>query len=121
MLKKIQLLPESKFRPGYTDLPIFFIDIVRRMPNFSQAAAWVLMLTGVRSGSEYVTLRAEHLDHNEHSVWVPGTKTDGSMAKVYVHPQFWPWIVAGVPAVIGHRRLCGGTSRRPLAPQAIRS
>lgn len=96
VMKKIPTAPTAKFRQGHIDLPIF-MDIVKRMPPHSQAGAWVLLLTGLRSGTEYMALGVEHLDHHGHYVSVPGTKTDGSMDRVYVHPSYWSWVIAGTP------------------------
>lgn len=104
VMKKIQRLPQAKFRQGHIDLPIF-LAIVKRMPAHSQAGAWVLLLTGLRSGTEYVALGPEHLDHHGHFVSVPGTKTDGSMDRVHVDPQYWSWVVAAVPAPVKYKWL----------------
>lgn len=103
-------MPQAKFRQGYIDLPIF-LSIVKMMPAHSQAGAWVLMLTGMRSGTEYMALGAEHLDHHGHFVSIPGTKTDGSMDRVYVAPEYWARIVAGVPAPVKYTWLAAHWKR----------
>ena len=110
VVKKIQRLPQAKFRDGFIDLPIF-LSIVKRMPAHSQAGAWTLLLTGLRSGTEYMALGPEHLDHHGHFVSVPGTKTDGSMDRVYVQPQYWSWIIAGVPAPVKYKWLAAHFKR----------
>jgi hypothetical protein len=102
VMRKIPTAPAAKFREGHIDLPIF-MDIVKRMPPHSQAGAWVLLLTGLRSGTEYMALGPEHLDHHGHYVSVPATKNDSSMDRVYVHPDFWSWVIARTPAPVRYK------------------
>ncbi|HEX6048647.1 MAG TPA: tyrosine-type recombinase/integrase, partial [Gemmatimonadaceae bacterium] len=58
--------------------------------------------TGMRMG-EYMRTTKEHLRSETLSIDVPGTKTRGSKAVVYVAESLWPWIEAGVPSPLQYK------------------
>ena len=74
-----------------------FLDIVSHVPAHARPCYWVLALTGMRTG-EYLRCTKADLDSVAHTIFVPGTKTGGSRAKVEVEAQFWGWIEAGIPS-----------------------
>jgi integrase len=81
--------------------PADFVRIVAEMPSHARPAVWVLVLTGMRVG-EYLRTTKADLMSATCGVRVPGTKTHGSAAPVYVDERMWPWIEAGVPAPLQH-------------------
>ena len=74
-----------------------FLEIVARVPEHARPCYWVLALTGMRTG-EYLRCVKADLDPEAHTVFVPGTKTGASRAKVEVEPELWGWIEAGIPS-----------------------
>jgi integrase len=99
LLKKIPAAREPRSRITSLSLGVFQ-KIVGHTPADVRPAYWTLLLTGMRAGEggEYYSCREQHLDHAEHLVQVPGTKTDGSAAPVAVHPNDWHWVKQGIPA-----------------------
>lgn len=67
-------------------------SLERIMDNAPDHLRWALTVAfnlGVRPGvTELFALRWEHVDWAADSVWVPGTKTDGSRRHVPISPEF---------------------------------
>lgn len=103
VMKLIPRAAEPKGRTVAITLSIF-LDVQARMPVHARPCVWALLLTGARAG-EYLRMTPEHLDHETHSIRVPGTKTAASRSTVYVDAAHWPWIVMAVPSPLGYQRL----------------
>lgn len=102
---------EKKRKPHLT--PDQFKAIVAHTPEHVAPSLWCLVLTGMRLG-EYLRVTLSDLDHTDyvdangdvlHRVHVPGTKTDDADGWISVPAHLWGWIVSGVPARIGEKRL----------------
>ena len=52
---------------------------------------------------EYLRCDKGHINALTFAIDVPGTKTPDSRARIYVDPEFWPWIEAGIPAPLSER------------------
>lgn len=56
------------------------------LPTFAYEFLATFILTGAREG-EVRRLQVSHLDFDSHSIYIPGTKTDGSDRTIPMHPQ----------------------------------
>jgi integrase len=81
-----------------------FWKIVNSAPAHVRPAYVVLAASGMRLG-EYLRCDQTHLNAASHSINVPGTKTAASADTVYVEPELWPWVEAGIPSPLARRWL----------------
>ncbi len=94
-------------------------EVPARVPDLTPAELWRLVdtaaepirgaivflaTTGLRVG-EYLALEEHHLLPLTRQVKVPGTKTAGSAALIYVDEELWPWVLAAVPSPFRYKAL----------------
>ena len=97
VVKRIPIAHEVPRTPDLS--PELFWRIVLRTPLHAQPCYVVLLATGMRLG-EYLRCTRSHLRPHTFAIEVPGTKTAGSAATVYVDESLWDWVIAGIPAPI---------------------
>ena len=102
----MKVLPKADEGSGRVpDLtPDDFWRVVNAMPPHARACPVVLVATGMRVG-EYLATTREHLRPTTCAIDVPGTKTKGSKALVYVDERLWPWVETGVPSPLKYKWL----------------
>lgn len=101
-----QLIPTKKVAKRKTACsPEQFAEIRRHLPPHVDAAVMVMLITGMRDGSEYLRCREADKDRARHELHVPGTKTDESERILQIDPRLWGWIEAGIPARIRYKWL----------------
>ena len=84
--------------------PALFWKIVKAAPEHAQAALVTIAALGLRVG-EYLRLTRAHLMPHSFGVQIPGRKTEGSAATVYVAEAFWPYVLQGVPSPLQYKWL----------------
>jgi integrase len=100
--------PKAGERPRVPEItPDGFFRILDEAPEALRPCYMTLVVTGMRVG-EYLRCTRFSLKPEIHAVEVPGTKTGASAAAVYVAPELWKWIAAGIPCPLG----------RPVPPPA---
>lgn len=103
---RVQLLesiPLRTERPRIPDLDVAgFWRIVGATPEHARPCYVSLVASGMRLG-EYERSDETHLIEDDCAIDVPGTKTAESADRVYVEPELWPWIKAGIPSPLGKR------------------
>jgi integrase len=67
-----------------------------------KAPLWTLVLTGMRMG-EYLRCTVDDLRPARCAVLVPGSKTAASTGLVFVDPDDWHWIEAGIPSPLQYK------------------
>lgn len=103
LLPKIPTVVENERVP---DLSVdLFWKLVASTPAHVQGAYVALLLTGMRSKSEYLKCGRDHLMPATCGVRVPGTKTKKSAAVVFVEPEWWPYIDAAIPCPVRYKML----------------
>lgn len=99
----MQKLPKASEDHRIPDLsPEDFLRIVQKAPIHAQPCYMVLVLTGMRVG-EYLRCTRFQLNRKECALDVPGTKTTGSAATVYVAIDQWKWIELGIPSPLRYK------------------
>ena len=124
VMRRIPKADEGEGRvPDLT--PEQFWQIVASAPEHARAPYVVLAASGMRVG-EYLRCTRAHLRPATHALEVPGTKTAGSKATIYVDPDLWPWIEAGVPSPLRYKwlraywcRACAATGHGRLWSEPI--
>jgi len=101
--KLMESIPLRAERSRVPELTVAgFWTIIGAVPEHARPCYVSLAASGLRQG-EYLATQPEHLGDEDCSIDVPGTKTDESAARIYVHPELWPWVKAGVPSPLGKR------------------
>lgn len=100
LLETIPLRTERPRIPTLT--PGAFWRIVGAVPEHARPCYVSLVASGMRLG-EYLRTTKADLVPAECAIDVPGTKTDASADRIYVHEKLWPWIEGGVPSPLGKR------------------
>lgn len=95
VIRKFPKASENQRTPDLS--PEDFLRIVAKAPVHAQPCYMVLALTGMRVG-EYLRCTKFQLRRREFGIDVPGTKTSGSAATVYVSPKHWKSIELGIPS-----------------------
>lgn len=100
----VRLIPTAK--EGRGRMPELTVEgfwaIVDSTPEHARPCFVTLAATGMRL-KEYLGCTAENLTPETHAIAVPGTKTADSADTVYVAPELWPWIEAGIPSPLKSR------------------
>ena len=79
------------------------IDQYRQMLSVVSDAQRNILITITVAGlriEEYEKLQEDWLDHNTHTIYPNGDKTEGSVDAVSVDPMYWPHVVQAVPAAL---------------------
>ncbi len=84
--------------------PEDFLRIVEKAPLHARPCYMVLVLTGMRVG-EYLRCTKFQLRRKECGIDVPGTKTGGSAATIYVSADYWKWVELGIPSPLRYKWL----------------
>jgi len=95
VLKKFPKRREVERMPELS--PADFRKALKRMERPLQGPILLLAMTGMRLG-EYERLTPAHL--GQHSIRVPGTKTDDSPRTLPIAPELWGWVTAAVPCPV---------------------
>lgn len=101
VVKAIEIAPENERIPELTVEQ--FWAIVMRTPEHARPCYVTLAATGMRDRQEYLRCRKVNLNAKTCSIAVPGTKTAASKARIYVDPELWPWIEAGIPSPLQYK------------------
>ena len=100
----IRQIPNAK--EGRGRMPELTVDgfwsIVNQTPDHVRPCYVTLAATGMRL-KEYLSCTDANLTPATHAIAVPGTKTAESADTVYVAPELWPWIEAGIPSPLKSR------------------
>ena len=82
--------------------PAEFHALVAAAREDLKAPLWTLVLTGMRMG-EYLRCTVDDLRPARCAVRVPGSKTAASTGLVFVDPDDWHWIEAGIPSPLQYK------------------
>jgi integrase len=100
----IRQIPTAK--EGRGRMPELTVDgfwsIVNATPEHARPCYVTLAATGMRL-KEYLSCTKENQPPPTHAIAVPGTKTAESADTVYVAPELWQWIEAGIPSTLQSR------------------
>lgn len=99
----IETIPLRRERARIPDLtPAQFWMIVAAVPEHARPCYVSLAGTGLREG-EYLACDASNLVESECAIDLLSSKTEAGIDRVYVEPELWPWIQAGIPAPLKER------------------
>ncbi|HEU4989101.1 MAG TPA: tyrosine-type recombinase/integrase [Gemmatimonadaceae bacterium] len=100
-LKLMRDIPRAAEQGRVPDLsPEAFERVLKKMQPEFRSIFRVLVLTGMRVG-EYLNCTHFSLKPDIHGIDVPGTKTAGSAATVYVAAGHWKHVQAAIPCPLG--------------------
>lgn len=101
VVKRIPTVKEGRGRTPELTVEGFW-TIVGNTPVHARPCYVVLAATGMRL-KEYLGCTKASLTPATHAIAVPGTKTAESEDTIYVAPELWAWIEAGVPSPLKSR------------------
>lgn len=104
--KVMDLLPRKKENrriPSIT--PAVFHRLVSLTPDYAQPVYWTLLITGLRSKSEFLACTKANLRPQVFEIDVPGTKTPESAAVIPVDPAMWHYIERAIPSPIAYGQI----------------